>query len=60
MKFWNVVASLAVVIVLTYVGFCGSSLLQGAATFEEFKQAVLPIVTAVLGYMAAMLPKDAT
>lgn len=60
MKFWNVVAGLAIVLVLTYTGLCGGALLKGTVTFEEFKQAVLPIVTAVLGYMAAMLPKDAT
>ena len=56
-KFWNVVASLAVILVLVYVGICGAVLLRGDISFDEFKQAALPIVTAALGYMAAMLPK---
>lgn len=60
MKFWNVVAGLSIVLVLVYIGFCGMALMQSTATFEEFKQAVLPLVTALLGYMAAMLPKDST
>ena len=57
MKFWNVIASLAVLLVLVYTGACTAALLMDRVDFEAFKQAVLPVLTAVLGYMAAMLPK---
>lgn len=56
-RVWNVVAALAVVVILVYVGLCGGALVMGKATFNEFQQSILPVITAVVGYLAAFLPK---
>lgn len=57
-KYWNVIASLTVILIVLYTGACTTALVMGLTTFDEFKQAVFPLVTAVVGYLAAMLPKQ--
>lgn len=56
-RVWNVVAGLTVVVVIAYIGFAGTALMMGMTTFDEFQRAVLPVLTAVVGYLAAFLPK---
>jgi hypothetical protein len=56
-RVWNVVSGLAVVVVISYVAFCGTALVMGKTTFAEFQQAIMPVLTAVVGYLAAFLPK---
>ncbi len=59
-KVWNVVAGLTVVVVVAYLGLCGAALILGKATFTDFQQAALPVLTAVVGYLSAFLPKAGT
>lgn len=54
-KKWNVVAIMATLLSLSYVGVAAGALFVGKLSFSEFSAAVLPIVTAWSGYLAAML-----
>lgn len=54
---WNVVATLTVVVVLTYLGACAAAFFMGKVDAAMFKDMALPVVTAVLGYLAALLGK---
>ena len=56
-KFWNVIAGMTGLILALYAGTFAAAVFTGGATVEEFRQGVLPVLTAVLGYMAGMLPK---
>lgn len=55
---WNVVAALAVVLCIVYVGVLAAAFFMRVITASEFAQYVLPIVTAVLGYLSHMLAAD--
>lgn len=52
---FNVVAFLAIACVLTYLGVFAAGWLLGRITLEEFRTALLPLLTSVLGYMAKAL-----
>jgi hypothetical protein len=52
---WNVVAIMSVVLSLGYVMVAGAAMLFGKLEFDDFSRAVLPLVTAWGGYLAAML-----
>ena len=52
---WNVVATIAVLITLVYVGVAAAAMLLGKIEFAAFRDTVLPIVTAWGGYLAHML-----
>lgn len=54
---WNVVATLTVVVVLLYLGTCAAAFVAGSIDATLFKDMTLPVVTAVLGYLAALLGK---
>lgn len=58
MKEWNVIASLACVVVLIYVGGALAALLLGRIDGAAFKDAAVPIITLVLGYFGGLLKKD--
>jgi hypothetical protein len=60
MKQWNVVAGLAIFLTFVYAIGCLLGLwLDLGDKLEMFKQAMLPLVTAVYGYLAAMLKSAA-
>lgn len=52
---WNVVATLAVILVLAYAGGVTFSFVSGATDFEGYKQGMLAVLLPVLGYLARML-----
>ena len=52
---WNVVSTLAVILTLVYVGAFAAAFLRGAVDGEDFRDGVLPVVTAVLVHLAGML-----
>jgi len=54
---WNTVATVCVLVTVAYIAICGSAFLMGRVEFREFSAAVVPVVTAWGGYMAALLPK---
>ena len=56
---WNVVAVMAVALSLTYTGVAAGALFLGQLDFDAFSKAVLPMVTAWGGYLAAMLKETA-
>jgi len=54
---WNVVAGLAVVLVLAYFAILAVAFFMDKINGALFVQGALPLVTAVLGYFAALLVK---
>lgn len=54
-RYWNVAAGLAVVVVLAYIAVCTAALFMGKMDGPTFKDAVSPLVTGVVGYMAALI-----
>jgi len=52
---WNVMASLAVLLVLAYAGGYVAALSIGKVDIAAFREGMLPVVTAVLGYVARMI-----
>lgn len=54
-KHWNVVATLAVILVLTYAGATVTGLVIGKLTFPEFRESMSVVLLPVLGYLARML-----
>jgi hypothetical protein len=58
-KKWNVVAIMAVLLSLGYVGTSATALVLGKVDFNTFQSAVVPLVTAWGGYLAAMLREPA-
>lgn len=52
---WNVVATLAAILTLIYTGTLAAALLMGEVDGDGFRDAVLPVVTAVLVHLAGML-----
>lgn len=52
---WNVIAGLAVILVLTHMGVVSAAWLMGRITFEQYGGALLPMLTGVLGYVAKMI-----
>ena len=54
---WNVVATVAGSLTVAYVAVSAGALFTGRVDFEGFRMAVLPMLTAWGGYLAALLPK---
>ena len=54
-KQWNVVASLTVIVLLSYGGVVVYALVADKIDFAGFQSAVAPMLAAVTGYMARML-----
>ena len=52
---WNVASGLAVFSVLGYIGVLGYAFAFGKIEFIAFRDAALPVVSALLGYWARML-----
>lgn len=55
---WNTVAATCVVVTLLYVAGSVGALFMDKVTFKEFTAAILPVLTAWGGYLAALLPKS--
>lgn len=58
MKYWNVVASMFVLLTLGYVGVAAAELLVGKIDFAAFSSAVAPVITGWGGYFVGLLPKE--
>lgn len=52
---WNVVATLAVILVLAYAGGVTFSFVAAKIAFSEYREAMLAVLLPVLGYLARML-----
>lgn len=52
---WNVVAGLAIILVLTHMVVVSAAWLMGRITFEQYGGALLPMLTGVLGYVAKLV-----
>lgn len=55
MRQWNVIATLAVILTVAYVGVYSYFAVTTTIDIQTFREGVLPVLTAILGYLARML-----